>query len=590
MRLYMAVVIGAAALAIGAVLWATSAVDSRTKDAASTANAAAAASQIQAGLNEPLLPLLFNAASFVLSPDGLASLSETQRTSVLAVISFGFTGAQPPTSALPDVSIPVRDGEAITLHRSLELYAAQVEELASGVKGFDLTGVVAEKDRLQAAADTYFHTDDSAANFVALFSGILALSEELDAAQDQFTLGVARTQDNLNQATSQARLVMLVALVSLTALMALATFLIGRLISGAFRSSETERETLRETSQALRLRNDQLNALYEVFSQITDKLSTRHVINATLHETLRVLVDAKMVVLRLLEGDELVMVGNLSSDGQEVDDMPRLSIGEASPGRAVLRGRTIRTGSLPPEAIDAKYAQAGIQARVESGVVSPLIFGARVIGTLGVWSTEAGAFSDEDVQILEMMASQVASAVAAADNAENSERKALLDPLTGVPNRRQLTEDIANHRGLLDSGGNTAVAMVDIDNFKKVNDELGHRVGDVVLQEVASVLRSAVRDGDEIYRYGGEEFVAIFKGASRKDALAAAERLRRAVEAESANGNQLAVAQPLTISIGVALMPDHGTDITQLIEKADRAMYRAKDLGRNRVQVWEEES
>ena len=89
--------------------------------------------------------------------------------------------------------------------------------------------------------------------------------------------------------------------------------------------------------------------------------------------------------------------------------------------------------------------------------------------------------------------------------------------------------------------------MVDIDNFKKVNDELGHRVGDVVLQEVASVLRSAVRDGDEIYRYGGEEFVAIFKGASRKDALAAAERLRRAVEAESANGNQLAVARPLTI-------------------------------------------
>ncbi len=131
--------------------------------------------------------------------------------------------------------------------------------------------------------------------------------------------------------------------------------------------------------------------------------------------------------------------------------------------------------------------------------------------------------------------------------------------------------------------------MVDVDNFKAINDEFGHRVGDVSLQKIASILRTAMREGDVIYRYGGEEFVAIFKGASGQDALVAAERLRNAVETAPLTGEDLGMISPMTVSIGVALMPDHGPDISQLIEKADQAMYRAKDLGRNRVQVWEEE-
>jgi diguanylate cyclase (GGDEF)-like protein len=134
-----------------------------------------------------------------------------------------------------------------------------------------------------------------------------------------------------------------------------------------------------------------------------------------------------------------------------------------------------------------------------------------------------------------------------------------------------------------------AVAMIDVDKFKTVNDEYGHRVGDVSLQKIASVIRNAMREGDMVYRYGGEEFVAIFKGASGQDAFAAAERLRVAVETTPITGDQLETVSPITISIGLALMPDHGTDINHLIEKADRAMYRAKDAGRNRVEVWSED-
>ncbi len=83
---------------------------------------------------------------------------------------------------------------------------------------------------------------------------------------------------------------------------------------------------------------------------------------------------------------------------------------------------------------------------IESGIIVPLIVGARVIGTLGVWSRQINAFTEEDEHVLEMMASQVATAVVAVENAESSERRALHDPLTGLPNRRQLSEDIAKHR------------------------------------------------------------------------------------------------------------------------------------------------
>ena len=254
------------------------------------------------------------------------------------------------------------------------------------------------------------------------------------------------------------------------------------------------------------------------------------------------------------------------------------------------RGRSYRIDQSALDHLGLSPSPDHPASGVESGVIAPLIVGARVVGTLAVWSRERNAFSDEDEHVLETMASQVAKAVAAADNVDNHERRALHDPLTGLPNRRQLSEDIANRRDSLDRDGSAAVAMIDVDQFKNVNDEYGHRVGDVSLQKIASVLRTAMRDGDMIYRYGGEEFVAIFKGASAQDARVAAERLRLAVETAPITGEHLETINPITISIGVALRPDHGRDISQLIEKADRAMYRAKDLGRNRVEVWEGEA
>ncbi len=586
LRLYLAIVVCAAALAIGAVLWTTSAVDSRTKEAASMANAATAASQVQAGLRESLVVLLLNAGSFVLSSDGLNGLPPAERARVMEVISAGFMSLESGPAQLPDVSVPMSERDAVTLQRNLDLHSAQIDELVAGVDSVDLTGIVEQRDRLKASLDAYLD-DNSASNFAAVFTAVVSLGAELDAAGDQLSLNVTRTQSDVTRATSRARIAMLLALVSLTAMMGIATFFVGRLISRAFESSEKERHELRETTGTLQYRNDQLNALYAVFSEITDTLSMRYVISATLRETLRVM-NGTIVVLRLLQGGELAVVGNLTAEGKEIPNLPPVPLGEGPTGRVARRGRSMRIDHGAQALVGPSPVPDDPNSGVESGIIVPLIVGARVVGTLAVWARATTAFSDEDERVLEMMASQVATAVVAADHAESSERKALHDPLTGLPNRRQLAEDIANHFDKFDGGGKAAVGMVDVDRFKLVNDEYGHRVGDVSLQKIAAVLRTAMREGDMIYRYGGEEFVAIFEGASGQDALIAAERLRMAVETTPITGDQLETVSPITVSIGLALLPDHGTDINELIQKADRAMYRAKEAGRNRVEVWED--
>ena len=586
LRLHLVVVVCAAALAVGAVLWTTSDVDRSTRKAASLSNAATAASQIQAGLREPLLVLMVNTYGFLLSNDTLAQLPEDQRDRVLEVMASAFVNSGRVLPLPDDISIPLSDRDAITIHQGIDLYSAQIKELVSGVSGVDLTRVVEERERLNTALATYLE-DDSATNFAALFTGVVSLGESLDAAQSQLTIGVTDAQDAVDAATARARLVLILTLLLLTVMMSLATFSVGRLISGAFQTSERERKTLQETTETLIYRNDQLNGLYAVFSEITDTLSMRYVISATLRETQRVM-NASLVVLRLMQDGELVVAGSLTSEGKSIPDLPAVLLGDGPTGRVARRGRSMRINRRAQAVVNGAPLPDNLDSTLESGIIVPLIIGARVVGTLAVWSEKENAYSDDDERVLEMMASQVATAVVAADNAEVSERRALHDPLTGLPNRRQLSADIENDYRHLERGGAAAVAMIDVDRFKTVNDEYGHRVGDISLQKIASILRHAMRDGDMIYRYGGEEFVAIFKGATGQDALTAAERLRLAVESTPITGDHLETVTPITISIGLALMPDHGSNFDEVIEKADRAMYQAKDAGRNRVQIWQE--
>jgi diguanylate cyclase (GGDEF)-like protein len=159
------------------------------------------------------------------------------------------------------------------------------------------------------------------------------------------------------------------------------------------------------------------------------------------------------------------------------------------------------------------------------------------------------------------------------------------DPLTGLRNRLSLEQEIDTEvERALRAGTGLSVVIGDLDHFKAVNDELGHRAGDDALVRVGRILATGRRMGDSIARSGGEEFTLLLPGASEHDAYLVAERLRTAVERDFGKD-----PVPLTFSFGVATYPEHGRSAEAVIEAADQALYAAKALGRNRTVIFNRE-
>ncbi|MCX7920808.1 MAG: GGDEF domain-containing protein [Clostridia bacterium] len=171
---------------------------------------------------------------------------------------------------------------------------------------------------------------------------------------------------------------------------------------------------------------------------------------------------------------------------------------------------------------------------------------------------------------------------------EKQKKMAITDHLTGLYNRRHLFV-LAEHciKGSIQDNKDFSIVLIDVDYFKKINDAYGHIVGDEVLKMVARSLSQNLRDFDVAARYGGEEFILILPHTSVREAEEIAENLRRSIESLPLLVNNRIIS--LTISLGVAALP-YGEEITidSLIERADTAMYTAKERGRNQVVVWDE--
>ena len=164
--------------------------------------------------------------------------------------------------------------------------------------------------------------------------------------------------------------------------------------------------------------------------------------------------------------------------------------------------------------------------------------------------------------------------------------QALTDPLTNIYNRRYITEYLF---GLLNLAKRKesplSVFMIDIDNFKRFNDEYGHKIGDIVLQIVAKTIEKSVREGDTVARYGGEEFIVVLPYSDTEIAFEVGERVRESVEKIEWSEYELPNVHPVTISLGIAAYPIHGYSHYHLTNAADKALYRAKRSGRNRVVI-----
>jgi diguanylate cyclase (GGDEF)-like protein len=164
-----------------------------------------------------------------------------------------------------------------------------------------------------------------------------------------------------------------------------------------------------------------------------------------------------------------------------------------------------------------------------------------------------------------------------------------LDPVTNIPNRRALDQRLAEEvERALRYRQPLGLCFVDLDHFKEVNDRFGHAAGDETLRQVAATMRRTARGIDFVGRYGGEEFVVLVPGTWSEDATTLGERLRRAVELESLRTTQ-GQTYRVTISVGIAGLPEHARDAESLRDCADRALYAAKQSGRNRVTLFEPE-
>ncbi|GEM_PF-6834301 len=212
----------------------------------------------------------------------------------------------------------------------------------------------------------------------------------------------------------------------------------------------------------------------------------------------------------------------------------------------------------------------------------PLFSRDEILGVILLYSRDPEAFSLYERRNLEIIGHQLALTIRNAQLYREMEMLAIKDGLTGLYNRRYLENYLENiYREIERHQYHLSIIMCDIDHFKKINDTYGHKTGDTVLREVATVIRDEVREIDFVARYGGEEFVIVMKFEKEREACRVAERIRKRMAREKieyAPGEYLSV----TMSFGVA-STSSGLQAEKLVEYADKALYVSKEKGRNRV-------
>jgi diguanylate cyclase (GGDEF)-like protein len=202
-------------------------------------------------------------------------------------------------------------------------------------------------------------------------------------------------------------------------------------------------------------------------------------------------------------------------------------------------------------------------------------------------ATNSESFDAIPAQILASLQDHIHSALSNARKYDHMRRQVITDHLTGLYNRRYFMEQAEEVlRKSLRENQTMSVVMIDIDHFKRFNDDFGHETGDKVLQIVSGAMRQHVRKDDICSRYGGEEFALLLPDALGEPAAFMANRLRKTLADTRYTGLGLARDVAITISMGVATCPRDATDVTTLIDLSDKALYTAKANGRNQVVLY----
>jgi diguanylate cyclase (GGDEF)-like protein len=353
---------------------------------------------------------------------------------------------------------------------------------------------------------------------------------------------------------------------------------------------------------------------------LTKTLSLRQVLTTILSELANV-VPYDSASVQELQHDRMVIVGGRGFDLESVLGTSFDVVRGDVPNRVVLESRApvivddILGGHGYAEFPRADHAATGVRSWL--GV--PLLFGSECIGMLTLDKHEIGFYDTGHAEVVSSFAAQAAIAIENARLYERSQRElverkraeeelraanqrlkgqlaeieelqarlreqAIRDPLTGLFNRRYLTETLERELARASrEGWPLSVVMIDVDHFKALNDAFGHRAGDLMLLALGNLLSAQTRHGDIACRYGGEEFVVVLPGAPVQAARARAEIWRTAFQ-------EMRVAYEAkelkaTLSLGLAAFPLYGSTSDDLLRLADKALYSAKRHGRNRLVI-----
>nr|WP_255669939.1 diguanylate cyclase [Aeromicrobium wangtongii] len=343
----------------------------------------------------------------------------------------------------------------------------------------------------------------------------------------------------------------------------------------AMTHSLAERHAAAEArEQELRVRSTRLEHVLELSRDLTESLSLRYTTMRLVKSVCELTkADQAELWLRGQDVEELVLIARSHEDAPVEGTSRRagpaaIEIGVGAIGRAARYGRALPLDESA-NAVDDQTREVAI----------PMVVGARVVAVIAIRS----ASGPLDLSLIDGLLLQGASAIQAAQLHAEVEEISHKDALTGLANRRRFDTDLAAEVERAHRYDRPLVLiMLDLDHFKRINDVYGHQRGDEVLQDVAAVLTSDLRDIDTAYRYGGEELCVLMPESTAEQGAKAAERIRERI----AGRFTWATMSPVTISAGVAQLGTDSTPAT-LVGVADQALYAAKRGGRDRVVIAE---
>ncbi len=337
-----------------------------------------------------------------------------------------------------------------------------------------------------------------------------------------------------------------------------------------------------QTNRQLQRKVYDFHNLFEVSYRVIGQLEFKQLVRQALINILGIFT-TKNVVLFLVNKDDNDVFEVVDSRGFQNNMLKELHIYRHDKVihylELVKRAFQIREISQEFEELVPRLRSLDIE------VISPLFRNDDIVGLLCLGPNfKDEEYSEENLETLGILTNMLAIAVHNAQMYEHIRALSYTDGMTALHNYRffrlRLKEEIARARR---EDSKLSLLIMDVDHFKNYNDTLGHPAGDEVLRRVSVILKKSVRDNDIVARYGGEEFAIILPGADSEGSFALAERIRAKVEAEEFYEEAIQPGGRLTISIGIATFPKDALREEDLVINADRALYQAKKIGRNRV-------